>query len=226
MAKYLLAGDGRRLLAGDGQSLLAKNALPPASEFSPTYKHAKYALSDTGRLATATSDANGAALLAGFKTTGKYWVEIALSGGANVPFIGMGVGTSAFFEQMLGNDADSLMIYSRETPPEFGLRRSNVVTSIPKVAGADMGTGSVMCGLIDLDNRRFFFGYTDNDVGVFRWLTDNPNTTPLGGIALTAGIGYAPGVYTYYGGVNLQARIDTELTQYSNAPAGTTKGWA
>lgn len=198
----------------------------PATSVLATFDPARtgnYTLSSGNRVVTHNASASQLAMLQGLRSSGKYWIEIELTGGANVEFHGVGIGCPlSSVPTYVGSDAYScgILHYGSGEYDWQAAGNTGVVATGKPIAN----TGSVMCMLADNDNKKFYV-WVKPASGAGAWITDDPNGASPTGFGYPMHTQFSPLFVTYYSGVVAKLRIPSEFTESANAPSGTTMGW-
>lgn len=194
------------------------------STFDPARTGSHFVLSNSNKTVYNYTTGSNLALLEGFKTSGKYWVEIEMGSGSNVEYTSVGVANASVnVNSYSGADVNSKSIVANDTSGayvwQYGGGSGSVATGKPF-----NGNGSVMGVLFDNDNRMMFL-YVKPTLIPGAWVTADPNTSPTGGIPYEVLGPVAPLYCTYYSGVTATLRIPSEFTESGVCPAGVTMGW-
>ncbi len=193
--------------------------------FDPSRTGSSFTLSTGNTVAAHSTAGSMLTILQGQRTDGKYWVEIELTANANVEYHGIGVaGEDAVYSDYAGSDDTSAAILSYNTSGEYDWQY-NAASGLEATGKPVSGTGAVMCGLFNNDDKVFFLFVRPAGGGAGAWITADPNVSMAGGFAYPAGATFAPFFCTYYQDVVAKLRAPGEFTESANAPDGVTMGW-
>lgn len=205
-------------------SVTMSTASETLATFNPSATGSLLTLSNSNKTATKASGAGMCAYLQGYKGSGKYWVEMVMGSGSGSEYSMLGFGNASADPTVTPDSeaGNSYGIYSDNTSGAYSYGYNNSYGAYASGKPFN-GSGSVMCGLFDCDNRQFFMYVKNGATGA--WITADPNVDPEGGEPFHVTGDIAPMFSTYYPGQNTTLRTPDQFTETGVCPAGVTMGW-
>lgn len=195
--------------------------------FDPDYIGSNITLSNSNKTATFSSSTGvgvGAAMLKGFRNSGKFAVAFEIVTPPDNMGNGIGFGISnpgTPYDEWAGesNTGTTMFNYGTSLNYQHDFEGENIDVVISAAAGNPTPAGKQYLQLYNFDTDKIFIAIN----GV--WFGDNPNTTPNGGIPMYIGGICAPAASNYINNYAVKVLLPEENAHIGIIPAEYTHGW-